>query len=98
MVVTVSAEQADEKDIPLASPSAVLHAQSMPQAAIAIAYSGGLDSSVLLQVAKNYADRHGILLYAFHIHHGISPNADAWLALRLPQQRRDMQFRIARRG
>ncbi|MBB3256511.1 tRNA(Ile)-lysidine synthase [Paraburkholderia bannensis] len=47
-------------------------------ARIAIAYSGGLDSSVLLDAAVRLAgsDR----LHAFHVHHGLSPNADAWLA------------------
>ncbi|MCC6072228.1 tRNA lysidine(34) synthetase TilS [Massilia sp. GCM10020059] len=47
---------------------------------IAIAYSGGLDSSALLHVAHAYAREHGIALHAFHVHHGISENADAWLA------------------
>lgn len=46
---------------------------------IAIALSGGLDSSALLHLAQVYAGVHGIALYAFHIHHGLSPNADAWL-------------------
>lgn len=46
---------------------------------IAVAYSGGLDSSVLLHLAADYAERHPISLYAFHVHHGLSPNADAWL-------------------
>ncbi|MBV8666655.1 MAG: tRNA lysidine(34) synthetase TilS [Burkholderiaceae bacterium] len=45
----------------------------------AVAYSGGLDSSVLLQLAQSYARQAGISLYAFHIHHGLSPNADSWL-------------------
>ncbi|KRB84468.1 tRNA lysidine(34) synthetase TilS [Noviherbaspirillum sp. Root189] len=47
---------------------------------IAVAYSGGLDSAVLLQLAHGYAQSHGLVLYAFHIHHGLSPNADAWSA------------------
>lgn len=47
--------------------------------AMAVAYSGGLDSSVLLRLAQKYAASHGIRLFAFHIHHGLSPNADAWL-------------------
>lgn len=51
-----------------------------PGSSIAIAYSGGLDSSVLLHLAHSCAQRHGVRLFAFHIHHGISPNADAWLA------------------
>ncbi len=47
---------------------------------IALAYSGGLDSSVLLALASRYCTDKQIPLYAFHIHHGLSPNADAWLA------------------
>lgn len=48
--------------------------------AIAIAYSGGLDSSVLLHLAAAFAREQGIRLFAFHIHHGLSANADAWQA------------------
>lgn len=47
---------------------------------IAVAYSGGLDSSVLLNLAQRYAAQHAVSLFAFHIHHGISPNADCWLS------------------
>nr|WP_315212460.1 tRNA lysidine(34) synthetase TilS [uncultured Duganella sp.] len=47
---------------------------------IAIALSGGLDSSALLHLAHAYAQAHGVVLVAFHIHHGLSPNADAWQA------------------
>lgn len=47
---------------------------------IAIAYSGGLDSSALLHLAHAYAATHDVTLYAFHIHHGLSPHADDWLA------------------
>jgi tRNA(Ile)-lysidine synthase len=49
------------------------------QGAFAVAYSGGLDSAALLHLAHRYAAAHGITLFAFHIHHGISPNADDWL-------------------
>ena len=45
---------------------------------IAVAYSGGLDSSVLLALLAPYCRRHQIPLFALHIHHGLSPNADAW--------------------
>ncbi len=48
----------------------------LPPGPIAIAYSGGLDSSALLHLAANT----GRKLYAFHVHHGLSPNADAWEA------------------
>ncbi|WP_353153693.1 tRNA lysidine(34) synthetase TilS, partial [Herminiimonas fonticola] len=47
---------------------------------IAIAYSGGLDSAVLLHLVHAYAQLHQIEIFAFHVHHGLSPNADEWLA------------------
>jgi tRNA(Ile)-lysidine synthase len=47
---------------------------------IGVAFSGGLDSSVLLHFASDYAKKHRLALIAFHVHHGLSPNADAWLA------------------
>ncbi|HEY1608347.1 MAG TPA: ATP-binding protein, partial [Paraburkholderia sp.] len=47
-------------------------------ARIAIAYSGGLDSSVLLDAAVRVAGASRCV--AFHVHHGLSPHADAWLA------------------
>ena len=47
---------------------------------LAIAYSGGLDSSVLLLLAHAWAQKNNAILYAFHVHHGLSPNADAWEA------------------
>lgn len=45
----------------------------------AVAYSGGLDSSVLLHLTHRYATLQHLPIYAFHVHHGISPNADTWL-------------------
>ena len=47
--------------------------------ALAVALSGGLDSSVLLRLAHGYARELGARLFAFHVHHGLSGNADAWL-------------------
>jgi len=47
-------------------------------AAIAIAYSGGLDSTVLLDAARRTAGASRCI--ALHVHHGLSPNADRWLA------------------
>lgn len=49
------------------------------QRGFAVAYSGGLDSTVLLKLAHRFAKQEKIPLYAFHIHHGLSPNADFWL-------------------
>ncbi|WP_246795335.1 tRNA lysidine(34) synthetase TilS [Burkholderia perseverans] len=52
---------------------------ALPEAAtIAIAYSGGLDSSVLLDATVRVAG--AARCVALHVHHGLSPNADAWLA------------------
>jgi tRNA(Ile)-lysidine synthase len=47
---------------------------------IAVALSGGLDSMVLLHLAHEAAQAAGLPLFAFHVHHGLSPNADAWRA------------------
>jgi tRNA(Ile)-lysidine synthase len=47
---------------------------------MAVACSGGLDSMVLLRLAHDWCQAQGIALHAFHVHHGLSPHADAWLA------------------
>ena len=47
---------------------------------IAVAFSGGLDSTVLLHLAATACKQRGVELFAFHVHHGLSPNADDWLA------------------
>jgi tRNA(Ile)-lysidine synthase len=49
-------------------------------ARIAVALSGGLDSMVLLHLAHEAAQAAGLPLFAFHVHHGLSPNADRWVA------------------
>ena len=44
-----------------------------------IAFSGGLDSTVLLHWLADYARIHATPpLHAIHIHHGLQPAADAW--------------------
>lgn len=45
---------------------------------VVVGYSGGLDSTVLLHAAKRASVESGLGLSALHIHHGLSPNADAW--------------------
>ena len=47
-------------------------------ARIAVAFSGGVDSSVLLDAAVHVAGASRCV--ALHVHHGLSANADAWLA------------------
>lgn len=46
--------------------------------ALVAGLSGGLDSRVLLQAAAQVARELGLPLRAVHVHHGLSPNADAW--------------------
>ncbi|MBN6044273.1 tRNA lysidine(34) synthetase TilS [Citrobacter sp. ku-bf4] len=48
---------------------------------ILIAFSGGLDSTVLLhQLVQWRAQQPTLSLRAIHIHHGLSPHADEWAA------------------
>jgi tRNA(Ile)-lysidine synthase len=52
---------------------------TVKQHGFAVAYSGGLDSTVLLKLACQFASHENIPLFAFHVHHGLSVNADDWL-------------------
>jgi tRNA(Ile)-lysidine synthase len=47
---------------------------------VAVAYSGGRDSTALLHATLAEAARQGVTVVALHVHHGLNPNADAWLA------------------
>lgn len=51
-----------------------------PIAPIAVAYSGGRDSTALLYATAQAAQAvSGLRVIALHVHHGISEQADAWL-------------------
>ncbi|HEX5126757.1 MAG TPA: tRNA lysidine(34) synthetase TilS [Rhodocyclaceae bacterium] len=45
---------------------------------LCVGFSGGLDSSVLLHVLAQLAPQVGFSLSVVHVHHGLSPHADAW--------------------
>jgi tRNA(Ile)-lysidine synthase len=45
---------------------------------VAVGLSGGVDSVVLLHLLRKLALEFGFRLSAIHVHHGLSPNADAW--------------------
>ena len=47
---------------------------------VAVAYSGGRDSTALLHATAAAAKVYDVRVLALHVHHGLSPNADAWLA------------------
>jgi tRNA(Ile)-lysidine synthase len=60
---------------------------------VAVAYSGGRDSTALLHATLVAAQEQGAEVLALHVHHGLSAHADDWLAACAAQCRR-----WARRG
>ncbi|SAK54286.1 tRNA(Ile)-lysidine synthetase [Caballeronia catudaia] len=58
--------------------AAVSDADLSSDAPLAVALSGGLDSTVLLDAAVRCFGAQRVV--ALHIHHGLSPNANAWAA------------------
>lgn len=51
----------------------------MPRPLVAVAASGGRDSTALLHCTVNQARTWGVDVLAFHVHHGLIPQADDWL-------------------
>ncbi|MBE3536684.1 MULTISPECIES: tRNA lysidine(34) synthetase TilS [Enterobacter] len=59
---------------------AIAHAVS-PYRQLLVGFSGGLDSTVLLHRLKRWRDQApDVQLRAIHIHHGLSPHAEEWVA------------------
>lgn len=68
-------------DLPIETAARVLRdLQQLPAATgYLLALSGGLDSMCLLETLCRYREMHPEMrVRAVHIHHGLSPNADAW--------------------
>ncbi|MGZ5061864.1 MAG: tRNA lysidine(34) synthetase TilS [Usitatibacter sp.] len=49
-----------------------------PRSAVCVGFSGGMDSAVLLDLMARHGRETGRPVAAVHVHHGLSPNADAW--------------------
>ena len=47
--------------------------------AVCVGFSGGLDSTVLLDWLADEGEATGRKVTALHVHHGLSPNADQWV-------------------
>ncbi|MFY9514233.1 MAG: ATP-binding protein, partial [Rubrivivax sp.] len=50
-----------------------------PAGAVAVAASGGRDSTALLHATARAASALGLEVHALHVHHGLVAEADAWL-------------------
>lgn len=59
-----------------------------PRADIAVAVSGGRDSTALLHATLRAATPLGVHVHALHVHHGLHPQADAWARQVRAQARR----------
>lgn len=55
---------------------------------VAVATSGGPDSTALLHCTLAQAGQAGVEVWALHVHHGLMPEADAWQAQVARQARR----------
>ena len=63
--------------MPASATPAVAVATATP--AVAVAFSGGHDSTALLHATCAAAQPNGLNVVALHVHHGLLPEADAWL-------------------
>ncbi len=52
---------------------------SLPARTVAVAASGGRDSTALLHATARAARQAGVQVVALHVHHGLNPSADDWL-------------------
>lgn len=69
-----SAEGHANRVAPAATVARFLAEQDLQAKRLVVGLSGGVDSVVLLHILRS----HGVPVSAIHVHHGLSPNADAW--------------------
>ncbi|EJG0968217.1 tRNA lysidine(34) synthetase TilS [Vibrio parahaemolyticus] len=58
--------------------SHVLNTYYQPQTKIVVAFSGGVDSRLLLELLRRYQEANSVSCHAVYVHHGLSQNADIW--------------------
>ncbi|GIX26427.1 MAG: tRNA(Ile)-lysidine synthase [Burkholderiales bacterium] len=63
---------------PVEAVRAALVRHTAPAVRLTLGLSGGLDSVVLLDILWGLSTSLGFRLSALHVHHGLSPRADAW--------------------
>lgn len=63
-------------------------AAQRPGTSVAVAASGGRDSTALLHATVRQAKALGVAVAALHVHHGLMPGADGWLQQVRRQARR----------
>lgn len=56
----------------------VLSQHYQPNTNITLAFSGGVDSRLLLALLSRYQHEHSVSCRAVYVHHGLSNNADEW--------------------
>lgn len=69
---------ASSRNSPSEAVAARVAARIAPGATLCAGLSGGLDSVVLADILASLRDTARFTLSAVHVHHGLSPNADAW--------------------
>ncbi|MGF1754469.1 tRNA lysidine(34) synthetase TilS [Vibrio makurazakiensis] len=56
-----------------------IQSSSVSPKRLVLAYSGGVDSQVMLELMVNYREHNpSVECFAVHVHHGLSDNADFW--------------------
>jgi tRNA(Ile)-lysidine synthase len=70
--------RACKRTVVSATPRSV-DAGAAPAACVAVAYSGGRDSTALLHATLTIAAERDLRVLALHVHHGLSSLADVWL-------------------
>ncbi|ELA9711201.1 TPA: tRNA lysidine(34) synthetase TilS [Vibrio parahaemolyticus] len=58
--------------------SHVLNTYYQPQTKVVVAFSGGVDSRLLLELLRRYREENSLSCHAVYVHHGLSENADIW--------------------